>query len=77
VVAALDRIIAHPPSAAELASEVQNKQVEKHHGVVGEPLLNADYASSRLDIEAALQAAEGVRHATVADGSPQQQYHHP
>jgi ATP-dependent helicase Lhr and Lhr-like helicase len=75
VVAALDRILAHPPSTAELASEVQNKQVEKHHGALGESLLNADYASSRLDVKAALQAAERVRRATAADGSPEEQYH--
>ena len=57
VLAALERILVHPPSAVDLASEIRNKQVEKHHDVLSESLLNADYASSRLDVEAALQAA--------------------
>jgi ATP-dependent Lhr-like helicase len=57
---ALGRMGVHPPSATELASEVRNKHVEKHHDVLGESLLNMDYASSRIDVGAALQAAEGV-----------------
>ena len=57
VLAALERILVHPPSAVDLASEIRNKQVKKHHDVLSESLLNADYASSRLDVEAALQAA--------------------
>jgi ATP-dependent Lhr-like helicase len=57
---ALGRMGVHPPSAIELASEVRNKHVEKHHDVLCESLLNMDYASSRIDVGAALQAAEGV-----------------
>lgn len=42
---------AGPPDPYELAASVENKRSEKHHGFLGESLLGADYASSRLDPE--------------------------
>ena len=41
------------PNAESLAETVQNKRTEKHHWYLSDDLLNADYASSRLDIERA------------------------
>lgn len=55
--AALDALLAAPPTALDLVGEVRNKIVEKHHPVLGEALLDADYASSRLDVNGALAAA--------------------
>ena len=41
------------PNAESLAATVQNKRTEKHHWYLSDDLLNADYASSRLDIDRA------------------------
>ncbi|MEJ7570275.1 MAG: DEAD/DEAH box helicase [Gaiellaceae bacterium] len=59
--AALDRVLCNPPTAIELAGDVRNKLVEKHHWALSESLLEADFASSRLDIDAASGAAGAVR----------------
>ena len=56
----LSSIVQSPRTAEELASEVDTKQVEKHHGFLGEGLLNADYASSQLAVEAAVVAAQSL-----------------
>jgi ATP-dependent Lhr-like helicase len=57
---ALGRALANPPSALDLAANVANKKVEKHHDVLGEELLTADFASSRLDRNGALSAAASL-----------------
>jgi ATP-dependent Lhr-like helicase len=54
VLGALRKVAEDPPTAIELASAVANKQVEKHHDLLGEDLLSADYASGRLDLPGAL-----------------------
>jgi ATP-dependent Lhr-like helicase len=46
-----------PPAASALTAQVQNKQLEKHHWRLGPDLLDADYASSRLDVAGAARAA--------------------
>lgn len=58
---ALDDILGAPPSALDLVGEVRNKIVEKHHPYLGETLLEADYASSHIDIDGALAAAAVLR----------------
>ena len=55
---------ADPPGARELAASVVNKQTEKLHPYLSEPLLALDYASSRLDVE----GAWAVARETVAEG---------
>ncbi|UTI63371.1 DEAD/DEAH box helicase [Paraconexibacter antarcticus] len=55
--AALCAVIAAPPEPEQLAQAVENKQTEKHHQFLGENLLDADWASSRLDLTPALRAA--------------------
>ena len=50
-----------PPEADALASSVLNKRTEKHHWYLSEDLLNADYASSRLDVDRAWQVVEELR----------------
>ncbi|MGE0136115.1 MAG: hypothetical protein AB7I38_19495, partial [Dehalococcoidia bacterium] len=40
-----------------LAAEAQDLRIEKHHWYLSQPLLVADYASSRLDATAASAAA--------------------
>ena len=57
---ALTRVAASPPSATELAQHVRNKRVEKHHGFLGDALLDADYASSRIDVERACEAVRAT-----------------
>jgi hypothetical protein len=59
--AALDGLLATPPRALDLVGQVRNKIVEKHHVFLGEALLDADYASSRLDVDGALAAAAALR----------------
>jgi ATP-dependent Lhr-like helicase len=54
---ALVRLIEAPPIDTEIASSVANKRFEKHHDLLGEELLTLDYASSRLDLPRALEAA--------------------
>lgn len=44
---------AGPPDPYELAASVENKRSEKHHRFLGESLLGADYALSRLDPDGA------------------------
>ncbi len=57
---ALTRIVAAPPSSTELARHVRNKHVEKHHGFLGDALLDADYASSRIDVDGACEAVRAA-----------------
>lgn len=59
--AALDALLVAPPTGLDLVGEVRNKIVEKHHAFLGEALLDADYASSRLDVDGALAAAAALR----------------
>lgn len=54
---ALARLIEAPPIDIEIASTVANKRFEKHHDLLSEQLLTLDYASSRLDMPRALEAA--------------------
>jgi ATP-dependent Lhr-like helicase len=54
ILGSLRNIAESPPTAIELAREVANKRVEKHHDLLGEDLLSVDYASSRLDLQGAL-----------------------
>jgi ATP-dependent Lhr-like helicase len=54
---ALRAISNDPPDLNELVAQVQNKQTEKHHWRLGLELLDADYASSRLDTAGAAMAA--------------------
>lgn len=49
-----------PPDPDELVAQVQNKQTEKHHWRLGPELLDADYASSRLDARGASKAAAAL-----------------
>jgi ATP-dependent Lhr-like helicase len=58
---ALDGVLDGPPSALDLVGEVSNKIVEKHHPYLGETLLDADYASSHIDVGGALAAAAALR----------------
>jgi ATP-dependent Lhr-like helicase len=60
VAEALERVVEDPPEALELATIVENKVVEKHHWALGEALLVADYASSRLDVAGAVRAARAL-----------------
>jgi ATP-dependent Lhr-like helicase len=57
---ALTRSVNSVPEAAEIAASVENKLIEKYHWALGEPLLAADYASSRLDVTGAVSAARRV-----------------
>lgn len=54
---ALARTVACPTDPVEIAGSVENKMVEKYHWALGETLLAADYASSRLDVAGAVAAA--------------------
>jgi len=49
-----------PPGARELAASVVNKQTEKFHPYLSEPLLALDYASGRLDVEGAWAVAREI-----------------
>ena len=49
-----------PADGVQLAESVANKLIEKHHVFLDEELLSVDYASARLDPEAAWQAAVRV-----------------
>ena len=42
-----------PPEARELAVSVVNKRTEKFHPYLSDPLLELDYASSRLEVKGA------------------------
>jgi ATP-dependent Lhr-like helicase len=57
---ALGSVVASPIDAVEIAASVENKLVEKYHWTLGEALLAADYASSRLDVAGAVAAARRV-----------------
>jgi ATP-dependent Lhr-like helicase len=61
--AALERVLSNPPVALDLVTHVQNKHVEKYHELLGADLLDADYASSRIDVAGALCAAALLRRA--------------
>ncbi len=62
----VDKLIAQgPPKPEELAASVLNKRTEKHHRFLSEELLNADYASSQLDVDRAWTAIEAMRRARV------------
>ena len=50
-----------PPTGDGLAGSVLNKRTEKHHRYLSEELLNADYASSQLDVERAWKVVEELR----------------
>lgn len=45
------------PSTYKLAAQVKNKETEKYDGFLNEHLLNIGWASSRLDMKAAMQIA--------------------
>jgi ATP-dependent Lhr-like helicase len=49
-----------PADAVELAATIKNKLIEKHHVFLNEELLSIDYASCRLEPEAAWHAAVRV-----------------
>ena len=49
-----------PPGARDLAAFVVNKQTEKFHPYLSEPLLALDYASGRLDVEGAWAVAREI-----------------
>lgn len=51
---AVQEVLSNPPNATTLARSIENKCTEKHHRFLGEELLADDYASSKLDFEAAL-----------------------
>ena len=55
-----------PPEADALATSVLNKRTEKHHWYLSEDLLNADYASSRLDVVRGWEVVQALPNA-VAD----------
>jgi hypothetical protein len=57
---ALARTVALPIDVTQLAASVENKLVKKYHWALGESLLAADYASSRLDLDGAVAAARGL-----------------
>jgi len=48
------------PDAEQLAITVLNKRIEKHHWYLSEELLNADYASSRLDLDQAWSVVQAL-----------------
>ncbi len=62
---ALAGVLEAPPTDVELASAVANKRLEKNHDLLDEELLVLDYASSRLDVPRALEAA----HSLIAAGT--------
>ena len=50
--AALQRIAADPiPDASALAARVKNKLSEKYDWILDELLMNAEYASRKLDVD--------------------------
>ena len=53
----LREIIRTELSGLDIARGVANKVCEKHHHVLGDELLCLDYASSRIDLAAALESA--------------------
>lgn len=55
-----DLAAAGPVDAFRLAASVENRRTQKHHGFLGEHLLNADYASSQLDPIGAHRALAGI-----------------
>jgi ATP-dependent Lhr-like helicase len=60
VISALDRATKNRPEEVQLAGVVANIRVEKHHDLLGERLLIADYASSRLNVNVAMAAARAL-----------------
>ena len=53
-VAALQRMASNPPpDPAVLADSVRNKLSEKYDWLLDEPLMNAEYASRKLDVSGA------------------------
>jgi ATP-dependent Lhr-like helicase len=57
---AMRMLIRTPPGPGALVAQVQNKHTEKHHWRLGPELLDADYASSNLDIAGAVRAAAAL-----------------
>ena len=58
----LGKLIAQgPPEPQKLAASVRNKRTEKHHRFLSDNLLNADYASSQLDINQAWTAIKAIQ----------------
>jgi ATP-dependent Lhr-like helicase len=58
---ALRRMASDPiPDAVVLAARIQNKQSDKYHGLLGEPLLNAEYASRKLDVNGTSALVEAL-----------------
>lgn len=49
-----------PPESAELAEFVENKMIDKHDHYLTDDLLNTNYASKRLDVAGALNAAKAI-----------------
>lgn len=58
-----DLAAAPPPDPRVLAQSVATKHVEKHHAWLSDPLLEADYAAGRLDVEGARELV----HATIRE----------
>jgi ATP-dependent Lhr-like helicase len=60
----LNQVVAAPGDPVALAETIGNVLVEKYHWVLSKPLLAADYASSRLDVAGAAEAARRLLTAT-------------
>lgn len=61
---------AGPADGRVLAAAVRNKHVEKHHLYLSDPLLEADFASSRLDPPGALHALERAAKGPATPAAP-------
>ena len=48
------------PEPETLATEILNKRTEKHHRYLSEELLNADYASSQLDVDRVWEVVQAL-----------------
>lgn len=56
---ALVRIASDPiPDPIALAARIKNKQAEKYDGLLGEQLMNAEYAARKLDVKGARNLVE-------------------
>jgi ATP-dependent Lhr-like helicase len=61
VMAALEKLVAGPPvDEVALASQVMNKRREKHDWALTDHLLNATFASARLDVPGAMALAREI-----------------
>jgi ATP-dependent Lhr-like helicase len=70
---ALRRMATDPiPDPVVLAAPIQNKQSEKYDGLLSEQLLNAEYASRKLDINGARALVKGkwIKEAASAHPEP-------